>query len=102
LDTQVATLRSYHYAAQTDESRADLRHSGLDLVTGAVRNNLVRLYPCTLLVVNVDAFIQDAGVVEPAISKVKSIRFATEAAITILRIDDRVTLNPAQENTHGR
>lgn len=26
------------------------------------------------------------GVVEPAISKIKSLRFATEAAITILRI----------------
>lgn len=29
-----------------------------------------------------------AGVVEPAMSKVKQLRFATEAAITILRIDD--------------
>ncbi len=31
-----------------------------------------------------------AGVVEPAISKIKSLRFATEAAITILRIDDLI------------
>lgn len=29
------------------------------------------------------------GVVEPAISKIKSFRFATEAAITILRIGKR-------------
>ena len=48
---------------------------GLDLVNGTIRDNLA------------------AGVVEPAISKIKSLRFATEAAITILRIDDRITLN---------
>ena len=35
----------------------------------------------------------EAGVVEPAISKIKSLRFATEAAIAILRIDDMVKLN---------
>ncbi len=34
-----------------------------------------------------------AGVVEPAISKIKSLRFATEAAISILRIDDMMKLN---------
>ena len=47
---------------------------GLDLIEGTVRDNLA------------------AGVVEPAISKIKSLRFATEAAITILRIDDRIVL----------
>ena len=31
--------------------------------------------------------------VEPAISKIKSLRFACEAAIAILRIDDMVKLN---------
>jgi T-complex protein 1 subunit alpha len=36
------------------------------------------------------------GVVEPAMSKVKSLKFATEAAITILRIDDMIRL--AQPN----
>jgi len=35
----------------------------------------------------------EAGVVEPAISKIKSLRFACEAAIAILRIDDMVKLN---------
>jgi len=35
-----------------------------------------------------------AGVLEPAISKIKSLKFATEAAITILRIDDMIKLNP--------
>ncbi|KAF5959203.1 hypothetical protein HYC85_000412, partial [Camellia sinensis] len=44
---------------------------GLDLLKGTVRNNL------------------EAGVIEPAMSKVK---FATEATITILRIDDMIKL----------
>ncbi|CAM9630777.1 unnamed protein product, partial [Phaeothamnion confervicola] len=52
---------------------------GLDLTNGKVRNNL------------------DAGVVEPAISKIKSLRFATEAAITILRIDDMIKLEKEPE-----
>lgn len=30
---------------------------------------------------------------EPAMSKIKSFKFATEAAVTILRIDDAITLN---------
>lgn len=31
---------------------------------------------------------------EPGISKIKSLKFATEAAITILRIDDLIKLAP--------
>ena len=31
--------------------------------------------------------------VEPAISKIKSLRFAAEAAVSILRIDDHIKLN---------
>ena len=50
--------------------------SGLDLVNGAIRDNIA------------------AGVVEPALSKLKIIQFATEAAITILRIDDLIRLEP--------
>lgn len=45
------------------------------MFAGEIRNNLA------------------AGVVEPAISKIKSLRFATEAAISILRIDDMIKLN---------
>lgn len=43
-----------------------------------------------------------AGVLEPGISKLKSLKFATEAAITILRIDDMIKLAPEQkdENTY--
>ena len=58
------------------EADRSLRYHGLDLLAGTVRDNLA------------------AGVVEPAMSKIKSLRFATEAAITILRIDDRITVNP--------
>jgi T-complex protein 1 subunit alpha len=52
---------------------------GLDLVKGELRDNIA------------------SGVLEPALSKVKSIQFATEAAITILRIDDLIQLEPEQE-----
>jgi T-complex protein 1 subunit alpha len=34
-----------------------------------------------------------AGVLEPAMSKIKSIKFATEAAISILRIDDMIKIH---------
>ena len=35
------------------------------------------------------------------ISKINSIRFATEAAITILRIDDMIKLAPEQRDEQG-
>lgn len=79
----VAQLRSAHAKYQHDPSltaeEESLKHTGLDLIEGKVRDNLA------------------AGVVEPAISKIKSLRFATEAAITILRIDDRITLAKGQQ-----
>ena len=53
---------------------------GLDLFNGAVRDN------------------KKAGVLEPAISKIKSLKFATEAAITILRIDDMIKLAPEKKD----
>lgn len=78
----VAKLRASHAKSQkadaTEEEKA-LKNTGLDLVEGTIRDNLA------------------AGVVEPAISKIKSLRFATEAAITILRIDDRITLAKGQQ-----
>jgi len=81
----VAVLRAHHNAAQRDESKKKFAHSGLDLQAGKVRDNV------------------EAGVIEPVLSKVKAIQFATEAAITILRIDDRITLNPEPEkgDPHG-
>jgi len=42
-----------------------------------------------------------AGVFEPAMSKIKCLKFATEAAITILRIDDKIKMNP-KEPEQGR
>ena len=42
-----------------------------------------------------------AGVLEPAMSKVKSIKFATEAAITILRIDDMIKIAPEKKDQGG-
>lgn len=74
----VSTLRAYHAEAQTAGGKADYKWTGLDLEKGKVRNNL------------------KAGVLEPALSKVKMIKFATEAAVTILRIDDSIKMQPKQ------
>ncbi|KAI4965382.1 hypothetical protein ZWY2020_054686 [Hordeum vulgare] len=70
----VAKLRAYHHTAQTKADKQHYSSMGLDLVKGIVRNNL------------------EYGVIEPAMSKVKIIQFATEAAITIVRIDDMIKL----------
>ena len=74
----IAKLRVFHNAAlkadEKDTEKKALIYSGLDLMNGKVRNNL------------------KAGVLEPSMSKVKSLKFATEAAITILRIDDMIKL----------
>merc|ERR1711998_517793 len=75
----VAKLRSNHNAAQTDPSQAELKRSGLDCISGKIQNNL------------------PAGIIEPALSKVKMIQFATEAAITVLRIDDMIKLTPEEQ-----
>jgi len=74
----VAKLRAYHNSSQTKKEHSQLKNCGLDLIEGVVRDN------------------KKAGVFEPAISKVKSLKFATEAAITILRIDDLIKLAPEQ------
>ncbi|KAH9380900.1 hypothetical protein HPB48_008439 [Haemaphysalis longicornis] len=57
---------------------------GLDLYEGTVRDN------------------QKAGVLEPTVSKIKSLKFATEAAITILRIDDLIKLEPSPTSHDDR
>ncbi len=38
-----------------------------------------------------------AGVLEPAMSKIKSLKFATEAALTLLRIDDLLKMESEQK-----
>jgi T-complex protein 1 subunit alpha len=82
----IAKLRVFHNAAlkADDEAKKDLKYTGLDLINGKVRNNL------------------KAGVLEPTISKVKSLKFATEAAITILRIDDMIKLAPKEQEDPRR
>merc|ERR1712179_797969 len=72
----VAKLRAYHNSSQTKQEHGHLKNCGLDLYEGVVRDN------------------KKAGVFEPAISKIKSLKFATGAAITILRIDDLIKLAP--------
>ncbi|KEG10617.1 putative chaperonin alpha subunit [Trypanosoma grayi] len=79
----VARLRVEHSEQQQQQAAgkgaSTARFCGLDLIEGTLRNNM------------------EAGVLEPQPSKVKSLQFATEAAITILRIDDCVRLNPEEE-----
>jgi len=82
----VSKLRVAHAKAQTadEEKYQQLKYCGLDLLNGKVRNNL------------------QAGVLEPMVSKIKSLKFATEAAITILRIDDMIKLDPRREEIPDR
>lgn len=79
----VAKLRAYHNSSQTKVDHAHLKWVGLDLFEGTVVDN------------------KKAGVLEPAMSKIKSLKFATEAAITILRIDDLIKLNPEEKGGRG-
>jgi T-complex protein 1 subunit alpha len=76
-------LRYVHERYQSQKEQTEdtkkLKNTGLDLLTGKIRNNY------------------KAGVFEPAISKVKSLKFATEAAITILRIDDLIRIEPEKK-----
>ncbi|KAJ2541038.1 chaperonin-containing T-complex alpha subunit Cct1 [Coemansia sp. RSA 1933] len=78
----IAKLRAYHSAAQkasADSPRALLKHYGLDLHEGKLCDNV------------------KAGVLEPAMSKIKMLKSATEAAINILRIDDMIKLLPEKQ-----
>mmetsp|Transcript_49405 Transcript_49405/g.105165 ORF Transcript_49405/g.105165 Transcript_49405/m.105165 type:complete len:547 (+) Transcript_49405:94-1734(+) len=74
----LAALRVRHHASQAgqDEKKKEYRWYGLDLTNNTVRNSVT------------------AGVLEPLVSKLKSLKFATEAAITILRIDDLIRVDP--------
>lgn len=82
----LAKLKMYHAAAQSspEPGKEDYKFAGLDLMSGKVRNNL------------------KAGVLEPTVGKVKSLRFATEAAISILRIDDMIELAPKPQRDDER
>ena len=81
----VARLRVHHNNSQTMPDKAGEKYFGLDLYKGEIKDNLA------------------AGVVEPAISKIKSLRFACEAAVSIMRIDDMIKLNVHEDkNQQGR
>ena len=75
----VAKLRSCHNAAQKanagDPKKAYLRY-GLDLLNGQIRDNVA------------------AGVLEPTMSKIRSLKSAFEAAVSLLRIDDAIQCLP--------
>ena len=78
----VSKLTAAHALSQDPSCPPDKEHlkfAGLDLYEGTVKDNL------------------SFGVLEPAISKIKSLRFATEAAISILRIDDCIKITPPQQ-----
>ena len=77
----VAKMRSYHNAAQNapaDDPRKALLRYGLDLMNGEVRDNVT------------------AGVLEPTLSKVRSLKSAYEAAVSLLRIDDAIHCLPGR------
>lgn len=75
----LSQLRYYHNTAQNapagDPKKALLRY-GLDLLNGRVRDNV------------------SEGVLEPTISKVRSLKSAFEAAVSLLRIDDAIQCVP--------
>ena len=74
----VSKQNRLHYISKVkdDEKFKQLKWFSLDLYHGKYKNKL------------------EAGVLEPTVSKIKCIRFSTEAAITILRIDDMIKLAP--------
>lgn len=83
----VAKLRAFHNEAQQNEDdpkKHDYFYYGLDLMEGKTRNNL------------------EAGVLEPAITKMKILDYATEAATTILRIDDKIKKRPEEKKEKPR
>ena len=84
----MAKLRAYHHAAQAaplGDPKRGLMMYGLDLLGGEVIDN------------------RQAGVLEPTMSKIKSLKSALEAATSLLRIDDSIVVQPEQreEDPHG-
>ncbi|AUB27832.1 T-complex protein 1 subunit alpha [Cryptococcus neoformans] len=85
----VAKLRAYHNAAQNaplNDPKRELMYYGLDLINGEVIDN------------------RQAGVLEPTISKIKSLKSALEAATSLLRIDDSIQVASEQKeevDPHG-
>ncbi|CUM63157.1 uncharacterized protein PRCAT00000724001 [Priceomyces carsonii] len=84
----VSRLRTYHAACQTalpsDTKRKKYKNYGLDLIEGKIVNESIN------------------GVLEPTVSKIKSLKSALEACIAILRIDTMITVapDPPKEDPH--
>lgn len=74
-----AKLCAFHYKSQNDASLVNLKWHGLNLYEGTIVDN------------------RNMGIFETATGKIKMLKFATEAAITILRIDDMICLAPEQK-----
>lgn len=71
----VSQLKANHYLANNEKDKYDeYKYYGLDLQNGKIVNNL------------------NNGVLEPTMSKLKSLRYAVEAAVSILRIDDMIQM----------
>lgn len=85
----IAKLRSYHAASQqvsdADTKRKNYKNYGLDLIQGKVVNQVTN------------------GVLEPTVSKIKSLKSALEACIAILRIDTMINVDPEppKEDPHA-
>ncbi|QOU19030.1 Alpha subunit of chaperonin-containing T-complex [Brettanomyces bruxellensis] len=85
----VAKLRSYHAASQqvsaADAKRKNYKNYGLDLIKGKIIDEIHH------------------GVLEPTVSKIKSLKSALEACVAILRIDTLITVDPepSKEDPHG-
>ncbi|CAK9435680.1 uncharacterized protein LODBEIA_P04070 [Lodderomyces beijingensis] len=85
----VSKLRTYHALAQmaktSDAKRQKYKNYGLDLINGKI----------------VDEATQ--GVLEPTISKIKALKSALEACVSILRIDTMIEVHPEppKEDPHG-
>lgn len=78
----VAKLCTLHVASQKTDDKKHFSRFGLELFDGTVQDNVT------------------AGILEPTLSKLKSLKSATEAAIAIMRIDDFISLNPKAEPQH--
>ncbi|KAK6459125.1 chaperonin Cpn60/TCP-1 family [Scheffersomyces xylosifermentans] len=75
----VSKLRTYHAASQTalpTDKKRKYKNYGLDLIEGKIVNEVTN------------------GVLEPTISKIKSLKSALEACVAILRIDTMIEVNP--------
>jgi len=70
----ISRLRACHNTGQMNADKSEMKFWGLDLSKNCI------------------ASCKELGIFEPLVSKIKSLKFATEAAITILRIDDLIKL----------